>query len=284
MEVTEAQDSMPIQGAKVYVIPPNALMFVRAGILRLLPAPARPVVPMPIDHFMCSLAEEMADRAVGIVLSGTEHDGTAGLQAIQAAGGLTIAQRPEGAQFPGMPQSAIAAGGVDLVLPVEEMPHALLDYAMGEEGRRGPPWRAKHSSDASGAEADSLRAILAMVQARTGHDFAWYRPAMLHRRLARRMAVVGAHDPAEYLAHVQRSPDEIDALTKDFLISVTSFFRDPEAWEALEREVLPALTEGGGSLTGSFEFGRPDALPGRKAIPSRCCCSNAWAALPAPGA
>jgi two-component system CheB/CheR fusion protein len=195
---------------------------------------------------MCALAEDQQDGCAGIVLSGADHDGTVGLKEIKAAGGLTLVQNPNTAKFPSMPRSAIAAGIPDWVLPVERMGQALLDYLACAP----PQWVSKEPAPAQtpeeapedgGRMQARLREILALVQTRTGQDFRWYRSGMLLRRLRRRMGLSRLGEVSAYLELLRTSDEELNALVKDFLISITEFFREPEAWQVLEEAVIPAL-------------------------------------------
>ncbi|RPH42899.1 MAG: PAS domain S-box protein, partial [Burkholderiales bacterium] len=195
--------------------------------------------PRPIDLMMLSLAEQGLERAVGIVLSGTDHDGTIGLKAIRAAGGIAYAQRPDTAEFESMPRSAIEASAVDRVLAPAEMPAALC-ADLDHRDRIG----LSVAIDRVGPLDDGLEHALRVVLDRTGHDFRWYRPAMLRRRLARRMTLRGIERIEDYLALLDRSADEALSLKNEFLIGYTEFFRDAPAWEALEQSVVPALLEG----------------------------------------
>lgn len=235
----DAQAGQRIEGGNLYVMPPGKLMGVRDGIVffeeKLLPQPA----PKPIDFFMSSLADDVADRSIGIVLSGTDHDGTLGLKAIKAVGGLTIAQTPDTAEFASMPQSAIAAEVVDMVLPPAAMPAAILNYlnlqpADAELGSWG-------SDEVDSVVAVRLNEILEVVFARSGNDFRHYRPAMLRRRLRRRMVLMHCDHLADYLLLLNQSADEALHLSREFLIGVTDFFRDTEAWQELGDLILPTL-------------------------------------------
>jgi two-component system CheB/CheR fusion protein len=187
---------------------------------------------------MAALADDAGDRSVGIVLSGTDHDGTAGLRAIRAAGGLTLVQRPETAQFKGMPDSGIAAGVADQVLAPEDMPAALSAYLAHVPIDLDSPLTPFSALD---APEKGLQDVLGILLARTGHDFRWYRPGMLRRRLRRRMGLTGADRVADYVSLLEHSSEEVEALKGEFLIGVTDFFRDPEAWQALAGEVLPQV-------------------------------------------
>ena len=243
LPVSEARDGERVAAGRVYVIPPGCLMGIHAGALRLHRAAARPAIPRPIDHFMCELATEQGERCAGIVLSGADHDGTVGLKEIKAAGGLTMVQDPDTARFPNMPASAIAADVPDRVLPVERMGQALLDYLAHAptDLLAEPAGPSTPGEDAPAGPPPFLQEIVALVLERTGLDFRWYRPVMLMRRLRRRMGLSALGDASKYMARLCESRDELDALVKDFLIGVTEFYRDPEAWQVLEEEVLPRL-------------------------------------------
>ncbi|WP_354003786.1 chemotaxis protein CheB [Ramlibacter aurantiacus] len=247
MPVTEAKDGEAVEPGRIYVIPPGCLMDIRGGSLRLGPAAPRPSILRSIDHFMCSLAADQQERSAGIVLSGADHDGTAGLKEIKAAGGLTLVQDPETAKFPSMPRAAIEAGVPDRVLPVQRMGQALIDYLTHAPTVTLPdesPALANPAPDDLPGMKARLQDILDLVQARTGHDFRWYRSAMLLRRLRRlrrRMGLNRVGDVSAYLDLLQQSDEELTALVKDFLISVTDFFREPQAWQVLEENVVPDL-------------------------------------------
>ena len=244
LRVRQAADGERIEGARGYVAPPGVTVRLSGGALVLEPVDAPSSLHRPIDRFMVSVAEEAGERGVGVVLSGTGHDGTIGLKAIRAAGGFAYVQRPDLAEFPGMPESALAARAVDRSLAPREMPAALLeDLAHRPPLSEGPAVAAAAEAQAQ-AEAvgdDPLKEILAIVRERTGHDFRGYRQAMLRRRLARRMSLAGLGRLGEYLSLLSASAEEAQALKNEFLIGFTEFFRDPEAWEELERTVVPAL-------------------------------------------
>jgi two-component system CheB/CheR fusion protein len=244
MPVSEAQDAEPVAPGHVYVIPPNRLMGISSGLLRLEQAAPRPAIPHPIDYFMSALAEDQQERCAGIVLSGADHDGTAGLKEIKAVGGLAMVQEPATAQFPGMPRSAVDAAVPDAVLPVEKMGQALIDYV--EHAPEAAVLDVAHAvavPTEDGSLPARLPRILALVHERCGKDFRWYRPAMLLRRVRRRMGLKSVRDVESYIALLEASDDELRALVKDFLINVTEFFRQPDAWKVLEEQVLPGLVE-----------------------------------------
>ncbi len=218
----------------VYVAARGCDVAVRAGVLgtELVAERGRP--PLPIDSFFRALARDRAQRAVGIVLSGTGSDGTLGLAAIRAECGLSLAQAPETAEFEGMPTSAIAAGATDFVLPVHEMPARLIAYARTVSA-------PEHGGELAGVSSSEMEQILALIRVRGGHDFSAYKRQTLLRRVERRMVLHRIEDLADYARYLEENDEEIEALWRDWLIGVTAFFRDPEAFQALSRSGLPEL-------------------------------------------
>ena len=191
---------------------------------------------LPFDFLLRSMAEELGERAIGVVLSGTGADGSVGLKAIKENAGLVIAQLPEEAGYDGMPRSAIMTGAVDLVLPVAEIPDALAKYvgrmfaASGLKGGR--------SSDPA---TERLTEIIELLRTTASHDFALYKPGTLLRRIERRMALAAIPDGGRYLDRLRKDAGELELLAKDLLINVTSFFRDPKIFELLAEKVIPDL-------------------------------------------
>jgi two-component system, chemotaxis family, CheB/CheR fusion protein len=242
MPVTQVQDAepQPLQRDHVYVIPPNRSLELRAGQLCVSAGERLQKIPLPIDRFFRSLAEDRQEQAICIVLSGSGADGSQGLRDVKAEGGLVLAQSPETAEHDGMPRSAIATGLVDIVLPVEQMPRALLDYAR-HALLLGAPIAA---GALAAADGDVLDDILALLRLRAGHDFRGYKQAMVMRRVRRRMGLARSHRLADYHALLRDSAEEVGTLCKDLLIGVTAFFREPEAWAALQHEVLAPLVRG----------------------------------------
>jgi two-component system CheB/CheR fusion protein len=236
MPVHEAIEGQRIQPDSVYVIPPDTELTVGSGALHL----AKPAEPrgqrLPIDVLFSSLARELGDRAIGVVLSGMGSDGTLGLQAIKAQGGLTLAQSPPSAQFDSMPKSAIAAGCVDITSLPADMPQRILSVAGALPQAEEPPAEVPASTAA-------LDTILALLQGHTRHDLTLYKPNTLVRRITRRIAVHGLDSMAAYAAFLRSNTQELDLLFREMLIGVTSFFRDPEVWQDLQHKVLPVLLE-----------------------------------------
>jgi two-component system, chemotaxis family, CheB/CheR fusion protein len=236
MPVGHARDGEPVEAQHVYVLPPGAILTIREGRLRLRPTSSVDRERTPIDLFLSSLAEDQGEHAIGIVLSGGGTDGTLGLKAIKEKGGLTIAQgsnvsRP---RFSEMPASAVAAGFVDLSLPVEDIPERLLAYVRN--------FGAFEPERPSGA----LSNIYTLLRRRTGHDFSGYKDTTFHRRVQRRMQVLQTVSLEDYVERLRKEPDEVSALFRDLLIGVTDFFRDAAAFHALETLVIPKLFEGKG--------------------------------------
>jgi two-component system CheB/CheR fusion protein len=236
LPVTEIVDDTLVQANHVYVIPPNASLTIREGRLRL----AEPVVPRPfrntIDEFFISLANDHADHAACVVLSGTGSDGTIGLRAVKEAGGLTLAQA--GAEYDGMMRSAVATGLVDFVLPVEEIPLKLEEYftRLAEDGHG-------IRSDPEFEMGDQLSQVITILRNQTGHDFSGYKDRTLVRRVRRRMHVLQIEGISAFIERLRRDPRETNLLFQDLLIGVTNFFRDPDAFALLEAQVIPELIQ-----------------------------------------
>lgn len=242
LSVREASEQMLVEANQVYVIPPNTEMSLSHGRLHLAP-PAEPRgMRLPINVLLSSLAREQGALAVGVVLSGMGSDGTLGLLALKAVGGLTVVQAPESAQFDSMPRSALAAGCVDIVALPEDMPGRIL-ACIGWEGPSKPPDKPANPP------ADTIESIFSLLRRRTRHDFSLYKPSTLHRRIARRMAIHSLPTLADYVRFLRTNPQEIDLLFKELLIGVTSFFRDAAVWQHLLDVALPALLARRGSET-----------------------------------
>jgi two-component system CheB/CheR fusion protein len=240
MPVEQVEETVALEPGHVYVIPPGKNLSITDDELTPTSFEEPRGQRAPIDFFFRSLAETHGERAVGIVLSGTGQGGTLGLGRIKERGGVTMAQVPDEATHPSMARSAIAANQVDIVAPVAELAEQLARIRR-DAGRIALPATPDELTD-DGTE--TLHKIFAQLQAKTGHDFTHHKRASILRRLRRRMQVAGAQDLPAYLDYLRSHPDETQALFKDLLISVTSFFRDPDAFAALEEEVIPALFEG----------------------------------------
>lgn len=245
MEVLQVRDRMRVKPNCVYVIPPNKDMSILNGVLHLF-EPAEPRgLRLPIDFFLRSLAEDRQELAIGVILSGMGSDGTAGLRAIKDKAGLALVQDPASAKFDSMPRSAIAAGLADLIAPVEELPEKITGYL------RHVPGNAKADLNLSEKDQSSLEKVLILLRAKTGQDFSLYKKNTVYRRVERRMGIHQIDRIASYVRYLQENPQEVSLLFKELLIGVTSFFRDPVAWEHLLEEVIPALLKertAGGTL------------------------------------
>jgi two-component system CheB/CheR fusion protein len=261
MPVLQVRGPVAIERNHIYVIPPAMDLSMNDGYLRLL-APTRERGPqVAIDLFFRTLADAHHSHALGIVLSGSGSDGSVGLARIKEQGGVTLAQAPADAEFDSMPRSAIETGMVDIVLPVAEMPQKLIELCRNMQAllARHEPSLSSGDTEQAGAEqaeveyADAhiqskpnelaLREILAALRTRTGHDFRHYKQATVLRRIERRMQVNALPDMPSYARYLQGRPEETPELLADMLIGVTNFFRDRDAFEALERDIIPALLE-----------------------------------------
>ncbi len=235
MRVSEVTNGMTVEPNHVYVIPANATMSISNSSLQLEPRGESRGVHMSIDHFMRALAEQQGNHAIGIILSGSGTDGTAGLAEIQAHGGMTFAQDEASAKYASMPVSAVAAGCVDYVLPPKAIAHELARIA------RHPYLARAEAADIAPAENTGLTLVFKLLRKTTGVDFTHYRQSTILRRIQRRMVVHKIDRLDEYVKHLQSNPPELKALYRDMLINVTSFFRNPRAFDALKSTVFPAI-------------------------------------------
>jgi len=234
MEVLEAEDGMEVEPDHVYVIPPNKDMAMGHAMLRLTQPERTRGVRMPIDFFLRSLAEDQGDKAIGIILSGTGSDGSLGLRAIHGAGGMIMVQDVDNAKYEGMPQSAVATGLADYVLPAGKMPEQLLAYVKKTYFKKERP------ISISAKAPTSLQKIKIILRTQTGHDFSSYKKSTIYRRVEKRMDVHNIEDLPHYIRYLQENSDEVQMLFKELLIGVTSFFRDHEAFGPQEKGPPPA--------------------------------------------
>ena len=239
MQVFEVEDGMAVRPNCAYIIPPNRDMAFLNGKLHLLEPAAPRGQRLPIDFFFRSLAQDQHERAICIVLSGTGSDGTLGVRAIKGEGGMAMAQKPESTEYDGMPRSALATGLVDYELPPAEMAAQLMAYAAHAFGPSLLP-----AAPPSHRTENTLNKIFILLRTHTGHDFSQYKPSTIHRRIERRMAVQQIETLEEYVKYLQQTPAEAEALFHDLLIGVTHFFRDADAFLALEKQVIPTLFAG----------------------------------------
>ncbi len=239
MPVRQVTETLQMEPNHVYVIPPGSNLTAVDTHLRLSEMEKERSRRAPIDHFFQTLAKTYHETAVGVVLTGTGSDGTFGLRKIREESGLTIAQDPAEAEHDTMPMSAISHGVADRVLPLSEMPDQIVRFATTEPAVPVP----EEDEDVERDERQTILDILTQVRARTSHDFSRYKPATVMRRIRRRMQIHQMEDLEEYGEHVRRDRDEARQLFDDLLITVTNFFRDPETFEVLERDVVPKLFE-----------------------------------------
>ena len=239
MQVYEVEDGITVHPNSAYIIPPGHDMSFLNGTLKLHEPSAPRGHRLPIDFFFRSLAEDQGERAIAVVLSGTGSDGALGIRAIKGEGGIIMVQSPESTDFDGMPRSAIATGMVDYVLPSADMADALVSYTSRAFG--------KTSADAKAPEKgkeEHLKTLFNLLQKHSGHDFTYYKPTTVVRRVERRMALLRFDGIEKYVEYARKSEDELDALFRDLLIGVTNFFRDAEAYAALEEAIIPQLFAG----------------------------------------
>jgi len=234
LEVVAAVEGARLEVDHLYVCPPGARLALLDGVVHVFEGEDASG-DLPIDAFFRSLGGDMKERAVAVVLSGTGSDGTVGAKLIKVGGGLVLAQEPASAEHQGMPASVIRSGAVDAVLRPEDMPARLRGHAaLLAQGMGHEPLPSRIS-------ADLLQRVLVLVRDRTGHDLSSYKQSTVLRRTERRMNVRQIADPAAYVDYLQDHPEEMDQLFKDVLISVTTFFRDPDVWQRLQNSALPSL-------------------------------------------
>jgi two-component system CheB/CheR fusion protein len=240
MPVTQVRDFVKIEPNHVYVIPPNKSLAINDGHLSLSEVKRIEERRAPVDIFFRTLAESKHARAVSVVLSGTGADGSMGMKRVKEMGGICVVQDPKEAEYTDMPRHSIATGLVDYVLPVAEMPRKIIAYSE----RLGQTRIPLESLERPETDEQALRQIFTQLRVRTGHDFSNYKRATVLRRIERRINVNELSDLSAYAGFMREYPNEAQALLKDLLISVTNFFRDCEAFEALERGFIRRLFEG----------------------------------------
>lgn len=232
MRLAEAKDGELVEAGRVYLLPPGKTIEIRNGALRLEQRPAGPGLQLPVDRFFRSLAAEQRDRAIAVILTGTGSDGAVGVREVKANGGLVLVQDVTSAEHAGMPQAAIDTGAADGVLSIESIAHRIAAHIAS----------VIDDEDTIADDAKDLRLILETIAWRGGPiDFSAYKVGTLKRRVERRMALRGMGTMAQYAALLERDTTELEKLSKDFLVGVTEFFRDPDAFTTLQREVIPRL-------------------------------------------
>lgn len=233
MTVQQVEEDMLIEPDHVYIIPPNSYLTLDNLRLRLTAPLQDRGRRMPIDYFFHSLAETRGRRAICIILSGTGSDGTLGLKDVKSAGGMAIAEDPDTAEYDGMPRSAVATGQVDFVLPADQIPETLVRYAQHPYVLQTD--RKIVDEESSG---DQVRVILSILRSRTDYDFGPYKRGTMSRRIERRMGLNQIDNLEDYVELLRSDQEEVGQLFRDFLIGVTSFFRDGEVWEILKDQVI----------------------------------------------
>ncbi|HSO40423.1 MAG TPA: chemotaxis protein CheB, partial [Labilithrix sp.] len=227
-------DGVLVEANTIYLNPPKKQMIISEGRLLLADKDPGTAVAYPIDHFLRSLADDAPGRSAAVIFSGTGSDGSRGIREVQRAGGLVIAQDPETAGFDGMPRAAIDTGVVDLTLAPEQMAEALVAFAEGNGAGRA-------TAESAPLPAQGLAAVVGLLRDAYGLDFAAYKLPTIARRTERRVRVRGDADLEHYVERLASDPEELDALYCDLLIGVTQFFRDAEAFDLLEKTIVPAL-------------------------------------------
>jgi chemotaxis methyl-accepting protein methylase len=235
MPVVQAKDRMKVEPDRVYVIPPNKDMSILHGVLHLLAPVAPRGLRLPIDFFFRALADDRQERSIGVILSGMGSDGTLGLRAIKEKAGMVFVQSLTSAKFNSMPKSAIDAGLADVIAPVEELPGRIIACL------KHAPHASKPELPMEGKTRSDLEKIIILLRAQTGHDFSMYKKSTINRRIERRMSIHQLARLADYVRYLRETPQETELLFKELLIGVTSFFRDPAAWEQLKSVIIPAL-------------------------------------------
>ena len=233
--IVQISDRLKVEVNHIYVIPPNKDLSLLHGILHLLD----PVEPrgqrLPIDFFFHSLADDLQVQSVGVILSGMGSDGSLGLRAIKEKSGGIFVQEPSSAKFDGMPRSAINLCPVDVIAPVEELPGKILAWL------RRVPSLFKQELPLEARVLSGLEKVIILLRVQTGQDFSLYKKSTIYRRIERRMGIHQIEKIGDYVHFLQENPHETKLLFKELLIGVTSFFRDPAAWEALKHKVIPSL-------------------------------------------
>jgi two-component system, chemotaxis family, CheB/CheR fusion protein len=235
MNVVQVKDRTVVLPNRVYVIPPNKDMSILHGVLHLLDPVAPRGLRLPIDFFFRSLADDRKERSIGVILSGMGTDGTMGAKAIKDRAGVVFVQDPASAKFDSMPRSAIDAGIADIVAPVEELPGKIIAYL------ERAPLLTKPGFLLEGKAKSALEKVVILLRSQTGHDFSLYKKSTIYRRIERRMGIHQIEGILEYVRFLQENPRELELLFKELLIGVTSFFRDPAAWEELKGAMLTLL-------------------------------------------
>ena len=234
MKVSQAKDNDKILPNHIYVIPPNKSMSILNGNLYLFELAKLHGLRLPIDSFFRSLADDLKEKSIGVILSGMGADGSLGIKAIKEKNGIVLVQDPQDAKFDGMPESAINAVNADILAPANELHKKLIDFLKVYSGT---------VSEVKGIERSksNLEKIIILLRLQTGHDFSLYKNNTMYRRIERRMNVHLIDEIADYVRFLQENPKELDILFQELLIGVTNFFRDAQVWNKLKESTLPLL-------------------------------------------
>jgi two-component system, chemotaxis family, CheB/CheR fusion protein len=238
MKVFQVKDSISVQPDCVYIIPPNKDMQLFHGALHLFDPVAPRGLRLPVDFLFRSMADDRQEEAIAVILSGMGTDGTLGLKAIKEKEGAVFVQEPAQAKFNGMPKSAISTGLADVVATAEELPLKIIAYLNHK------PLINPCEPEMEDKDRINFDKIVILLRSQTGHDFSLYKKTTIYRRIDRRMGIHQIGKVENYIRFLQENPQELQVLFKELLIGVTRFFRDPEAWEQLKEQVLPALIAG----------------------------------------
>ncbi|NDU85750.1 MAG: chemotaxis protein CheB [Ferrovum sp.] len=239
LPVMQARNHLSVLPDHVYVIPPNKDLSILHGVLHLLDPVAPRGLRLPIDFFFRTLADDIQNYAVGVILSGMGSDGSLGVRAIKENGGLVLVQDPSSSKFDSMPQSAIDTGMVDVVATADQLPKRIAE-CLHHVGVPSP----ENINGETETQRSGFDNICILLRTRTGHDFSSYKKSTVYRRIERRMAIHQLGRMVDYVRYLRENVQEIDLLFKELLIGVTSFFRDPATWATLKAEVLPELFAG----------------------------------------
>lgn len=241
MKVVQVKEGTRLKPNCVYLIPPNKDMSLLHGVLHLLDPVDQRGLRLPIDYFFRSLADDLQDQSIGVILSGMGSDGTLGLRAIKEKAGVTFVQKPSSAKFDSMPRSAIDAGLADFIAPVEDLPGKISTYLTHE------PLLIKSGKTVEEKTRTEVNKILILLRSHTGHDFSQYKKTTIYRRIERRMGIHQITKIDNYVRLLQENRQEVELLFRELLIGVTNFFRNPESWEQLKTKVLSDLLKKGDS-------------------------------------
>jgi two-component system CheB/CheR fusion protein len=275
LPVTKVERRVRVEPDHVYVIPPNKNLELKDGHIEVTDVATSDVQRAPVDIFFRTLAQSHGQRAVSVVLSGTGANGSMGMKRVKEMGGLCIVQDPKEAEYNDMPHHSLATGLVDFILPVAQIPAQIIAYREQLKRIRIP----EPPQETEKEELNALRDVFTQLRIRTGHDFSNYKPATVTRRIARRLGVQQLPDLPAYAHFMHEHPAEATALLKDLLISVTNFFRDAKAFEALERDIVPKLFEGK-SVDDQVRVWVPGCATGEEAYSVTMLLSEYAATLP----